>query len=390
MGSLFKQKWTKNGETRESRKWYGEFRDESGLIRRVPLSADKQSARSLLLEFEKKVERLKAGLIDEHTESARLPIQGLVEDYLADLRLRGRSARHLQDTGRLLWIVLKACDFATVGSLNSAKLDRLLAAMTCSARTKTTHRQAIMGFANWCVRKGRLEFNPLARSTRPEGETVLKRRALAVDELKRLLEQARTRSLRDRLIVRTGPNRGKALVRLRPEVHEKLERRGRERALIYKAAYYTGLRRGELRQLRVYHLTLDRVRPRLQLPGEFTKNGRDANLPLREDFAEELTSWIEETGRRPGEYLFDVPDRIAQLMKKDLESAGIPYKDERGRVADFHSLRKCLATHLNKEGVPIVTAKEFLRHGTIELTAGVYNDSDSHDLRAALGKLPIL
>ncbi len=49
------------------------------MIRRVPLSADKQSDRSLLLEFEKKVERLKAGLIDEHAESARLPIQDLVE-----------------------------------------------------------------------------------------------------------------------------------------------------------------------------------------------------------------------------------------------------------------------------------------------------------------------
>ncbi len=390
MGALFKQKWTRDGETRESRKWYGEYRDEANILRRVALSADKQSARSLLQELEKKVERLKAGLIDTYTEAARLPIQDLVEDYLADLRLRGRSARHQQDTRRLLWVVLKACDFATVGSLNPAKLDRYLASLACSARTKITHRQAIMGFANWCIRKGRLEFNPLARSTRPEGETVLKRRALGVDELRKLLDQARVRSLRERLIVRSGPNKGKALVRLRPEVRQKLERRGRERVLIYKAAYYTGLRRGELRELRVYHLSFDLARPRIHLPGEFTKNGRDANLPLREDFADELKLWIADTGRRPEDRLFDVPDRIALLMRKDLESAGIPYRDERGRVADFHSLRKCLATHLNREGVPIVTAKEFLRHGTIELTAGVYNDSDSHDLRAALGKLPVL
>jgi hypothetical protein len=37
-----------------------------------------------------------------------------------------------------------------------------------------------------------------------------------------------------------------------------------------------------------------------------------------------------------------------------------------------------------------VTAKELLRHGTVELTAGVYNDEESHDLRAAVLKLPSL
>lgn len=390
MGYLFKQKWTRDGAVHESKKWYGEYRDQDNKLRRVALSTDKQAAKAMLLDLERKAERRKAGFIDGFVEAGRTPLQGLVTDYLDDMRLRGRSVRHRQDTERLIGIVLRECGFETLASLNAARLDKFLAKLTGSARTKNTHRQAILGFANWCVRKGHLEFNPLARSTRPEGEAVLKRRALTVDELRRLLEATQVRALRERQLVRSGPNKGKPIARVRAEVRERLERLGRERSLLYKAAFYTGFRRGELREMRVYHLNLDDPAPRIFLPKELTKNGRDAHIPLRPDFASALRTWIQETGLQPGDHLFKVPKRIALVMRKDLEFAGIAYRDQRGRVADFHSLRKCMATHLNTQGVPIVTAKELLRHGTVELTAGVYNDAESHDLRAAVSKLPPL
>ncbi|QDV37330.1 site-specific integrase [Tautonia plasticadhaerens] len=219
---------------------------------------------------------------------------------------------------------------------------------------------------------------------------MLKRRALTVDELRRLLEATLVRALRERQLVRAVPNKGKPVARVKPVVRARLERLGRERALLYKAAFYTGFRRGELREMRVNHLTLDGSAPRISLPKELTKNKRDAHIPLRADFASELTRWIDVAGLGQGDRLFMVPKRIALVMRKDLEFAGIAYRDDRGRVADFHSLRKCMATHLNTQGVPIVTAKELLRHGTVELTAGVYNDAESHDLRTAVSKLPVL
>jgi len=73
-----------------------------------------------------------------------------------------------------------------------------------------------------------------------------------------------------------------------------------------------------------------------------------------------------------------------------LRAAGIPVTDDQGRIFDFHAFRKCTGTYLNKLGVPITTAKEILRHSTVELTAGVYNDGDLHDLRGAVGQLPSL
>ncbi|WP_145274970.1 hypothetical protein [Tautonia plasticadhaerens] len=113
------------------------------------------------MDLERKAERRKAGFIDGFTEAGRSPILGLMSDYLGDMKLGGRSERHRKDTERLLRIVIRECGFETLASLHATKLDKFLARLTSSARTKNTHRQAILGFANWCVRKGHLEFNPL-------------------------------------------------------------------------------------------------------------------------------------------------------------------------------------------------------------------------------------
>jgi hypothetical protein len=38
--------------------------------------------------------------------------------------------------------------------------------------------------------------------------------------------------------------------------------------------------------------------------------------------------------------MFKVPDRTAGMLRVDLAAAGIPYKDARGRVFDFHAQRR--------------------------------------------------
>jgi integrase len=44
-----------------------------------------------------------------------------------------------------------------------------------------------------------------------------------------------------------------------------LEREGRERVLLYRVAFYTGLRRSELLGLQVDHLLLDAEKPSLRV-----------------------------------------------------------------------------------------------------------------------------
>ncbi len=397
MGDVFKQQYTRNGVTKTLRKWYGEVPDPSGgKPKRVPLSSDRQVARSMLRDLERKTERRKAGYIDEFDESRQAPVAGLVEEYLGYMTLKGNGNRHIADTRRIIAIVVVACRFDTLAKFNPATLDKYIAKMVkpdgdpASARTKNTHRQAVMGLANWCVEKGKLQFNPLERSTKAVGDTVVKRRALPVAQLRTLLEVARERPLREKLLVRSGPNKGKFVANITPTTLAKMERQGRLRVLLYRAAFYTGLRRNELRSMRVSHLVLDDGDPRVTLPGTLTKNGLPAKLPLRHDFAGELRTWIEDERLSRGDVVFPVGRDVAKHLRRDMEAANIPRVDDNGRIFDFHALRKCMGTQMNKLGVPITTAKELMRHSTVELTAGVYNDGELHDLRAAVDMLPSL
>jgi len=70
-------------------------------------------------------------------------------------------------------------------------------------------------------------------------------------------------------------------------------------------------------------------------------------------------------------HLAHVPHDLIRRFKGDLKAAGIAYADAGGRIADFHSLRKCGATLLAQQGVHPRIAQQMLRHSSVELTMGV-------------------
>lgn len=174
--------------------------------------------------------------------------------------------------------------------------------------------------------------NPLDRIDEPAtGKKTRGRRALAAAQIQKLLDAARRRPLAA-FVKRYGDE-------VREAVRAKLERRGRERALGYKTAVYTGLRLGEIAALRPCHLELERKPfPRVEIPGAVTKNGQQARLLLVPRFATVLAGWIADAGKGPDDPLFHVPQAAARLMWADLKLAGIPYRTSLGD-ADFHSLR---------------------------------------------------
>ena len=96
------------------------------------------------------------------------------------------------------------------------------------------------------------------------------------DELVRLLDVARRRPLLEALTVRRGKRKGEAFANVRPEVRERLEALGRERALIYKTLVLTGLRKNELASLTVAQLRLDGPMPHVELDAADEKN-REGN-----------------------------------------------------------------------------------------------------------------
>jgi len=54
----------------KSKKWWGQFKDAYGCLRRKPLSVDKAAAQAMLNQIVQQVEREKAGLVDP-TEKQR-------------------------------------------------------------------------------------------------------------------------------------------------------------------------------------------------------------------------------------------------------------------------------------------------------------------------------
>src|SRR5262249_7576128 len=70
--------------------------------------------------------------------------------------------------------------------------------------------------------------------------------------------------------------------------------------------------------------------------------------------------------------------------------AGLTYRDDEGRVADFHALRHSYITLLSRCGVNPKLAQELARHSDIRLTMNVYTHAALYDLAGAVESLPTL
>jgi integrase len=203
---------------------------------------------------------------------------------------------------------------------------------------------------------------------------------------------------------------------------EEMECRGEERQLIYKTMVMTGLRKKELASVRLRNLYLDADPAYLTLDAGDEKNREGNSIPLRADLADNLREWLTErlesrqkassepatlsfetgaTRLRAGvsgdteasrlssdEPLFKVPSSLLTVLNRDLQAAGIPKCDDRGRTLDVHALRHTFGTHLSMAGVPLRTAQAAMRHSSPVLTANIYTDPRLLDVHGAVEALP--
>src|SRR5258708_26793426 len=110
------------------------------------------------------------------------------------------------------------------------------------------------------VRQVRLDRDPVPKANE-KADPRRQRRAMTETELVGLLAVARERPILDALTVRKGPRRGERYANVRPEVRERLDMIGRERALIYKTLVLTGICKGERPSPTVADLSLDDALP---------------------------------------------------------------------------------------------------------------------------------
>jgi integrase len=440
-----------------------QFRDGAGIVRRVSTgckSAD--AARAVLADLERRAEHVKSGVMSQAeanvADHADTPVAEHVDAYVDALaRKRGKGAhrtvapRHVSNVAHTLRLAVDECGFRRLRDLHRDAVERwvhrlldlpddavvdaagnVVTPARLAARTINARLATLTAWGNWLVEAGRATANPFSRLRKlDEADDVRRqRRALTGDELRRLLTVARLRPVAEfgRAVVKrdgeapadkpratwkraeltldtvvAAAERGRT--RLRADVIERLERDGRERALLYAVLVTTGLRKGELAALTVGDVLLDDEQPVIVLPGADAKNGQRATLPLRADVADELRAWLVEKAEAVGEQrigiagtttppadapLFYVPSALVKILNRDLSAAGIPKRDDRGRTVDVHALRHTFASHLVAAGVAPRTAQAALRHSSLELTMQHYTDPRLLDVAGALAALPAL
>jgi integrase len=234
-----------------------------------------------------------------------------------------------------------------------------------SAQTFNFYLQAIKQFCKWMVDDRRAGESPVKhlRGLNVRTDRRHDRRSLDPGEIKRLLKATRA-----------APNRfGMGMT-------------GYERALLYRLTVETGLRRNELKSLTVS--SFDFENNTVTVEAGHVKSRRQSKLPLRKDTAAELISYL--GNKMPNVKAFKVPYKTAVMLRLDLAEAQIPYVDDSGRYADFHSLRHSTGSLLAAAGVHPKVIQSIMRHSDINLTMSRYTHIFRGQEAEAVAKLPDL
>ena len=374
--------------------YYATYRDGDDEVVTVPTDCrERGSAEQFLARLEKDAERVRSGVVT-HAEVHRAKrmaerIEAHIDAYLATL---AGSEMHRKNTGTYLRTLARECGWNSLADMKRAHLETWLAAESRiegdkpkrSARSRNAYQTALVSFCNWCVTSARvMAENPFGRMPKAslEADPRRTRRALTVDEMRRLLEAARTAPERP-------PSKSKAKPGVKPRRPE-VKLSGPERAELYIVLLGTGLRVGELAKLKVRDIRLDTKVPGIDLPAKVGKNKkRNVFLPLRRDIVELMRPRVE--GRKPTDPVFHVPSSLIKRFNADCKRAGIPKRDDRDKTVDIHSLRKTFNTWLAGAGVAPRVAQELMRHEDTDLTMGAYTDTGLFDLSAAVETLPLM
>jgi integrase len=337
-------------------RWRFRLRPEDGKISEISLgTSDKQAATTIRDEKLRDLEHERAGIIPLKAirAAAQRKLAEHLDDFLGDLRRRGKSEKYLANLEYRVGRLITDCEWHFAKDVTADSFQTWLRQQAeMKDKTANDYLEAMRCFLNWLVKLGRAGSNPLLRveKVKTKAGRAEEIRALSDDEMVRLLAVADGR---------------------KP---------------IYLMAVHTGLRHSELGALKWADLHLDAVTPYVKVRASTTKNGKAAELRLHPDLADALRA-MKVSGALQDEPIFKRMPRI-ERFRRDLIKAEIPPIDNLGRKAVFHSLRHTFGTNLARGGVASRTAMALMRHSDRRLTDKVYTDESLLGTWSAIDKLP--
>jgi integrase len=416
----------------KSGKWYGRV---PGTVKPVPLCRNKSAAEMMLNELVKKTEMGKAGIIDPFEQHRKRPLSEHLDDFLSELQARGDDPRHVAIVGSRLRTLLDECRFTFMDEVSASKIMDYLASLRrdrtaaplpqqewftpreaaavlgikaesvgtavrrhrldaegkgkmrrypratvealqdrlcrgVSMQTTNQYLAHIKAFCRWMVKDHRTADNPLSHLEASNNQLDRRhdRRELAEDELRRVLSAARASE-------RTF--RGLS---------------GWDRFHLYATACGTGFRASALASLTPESFNLEAEIPTVTLSARRNKSRVLKVQPIPADVAELLRAYLD--SKPAGVPLWGgtwaKEGKGAEMLRIDLEAAGIPYSVEGPDgplFADFHALRHTYLTLGGRAGIDLRTLQELAGHSSPILTAR-YTHRRLYDLDRDVNKLP--
>ena len=257
--TLFKPKRWRNGKRVVSRLYSLKLRLKGELqISTIPLAvADRQVAEEKARKIVQEREKELSGLIPPKAqrEAAEASLQKHVQDFVGDLKIKGRNQQYINEMENKLTLLLSECGWRQGKDVTSDSFIQWRARQKKSPKTLNEYLASAKGLLNWMVAQGRMPANPLASVQKVEtrGREVRPRRAYTDDEIKALLKVA-----------------------------------GKYR-LVCLVAVLTGIRHGELKRLRWGDLILNAEKPSVTVRASISKNHKQACLPLHPVLLAELS-----------------------------------------------------------------------------------------------------
>ncbi len=367
---------------------------------------DKAATQQLAAQLLREQERKEVGLHDQFSGARRTPLlehltaftRSMENGTMSGRRLRGRpTPDYVKKVTARMQRLFGILAVSRIEQLNVAEAEKALSdqvAAGWSAKTRDDHAALLRQFGNWLVDDGRWSVNPFARlrSISTAATKTFRRHAYTLAELGKVVDAAEQRALQE---YRTSNPMA------RPESLEKKRRAGWERGVLYQAAAYTGLRRGEITKLVWSDLNLDGAAPSLEVRPEIAKNRRRARIELPRWLAQLLVDVRKSQGAERGqpvrasEHVFGASYRhLTERLKADAIWAGIGrlvggrVVNDAGAVLDFHALRVTLATLATEIGMPPKHLQELMRHSDIRLTMEVYTRVRSGAMRSEVDRMP--
>ena len=241
-----------------------------------------------------------------------------------------------------------------------------------SVRTLNGYLTSLRAFVSWAVANKRMREDRLGsiRLGNCEADRRLERRFLSADEVRRLMDAART-SGRD--------FRGLT---------------GADRELLYAVAVYTGFRAGELGKLTRECFELTSVTPVVRLSGLKTKNRKKATQPLPVELATRLGDYLARRATGTPVWPGSWHERAADMIRIDMMAANIPPDivgtDGQTLVVDFHSLRHTCGILAEQGGASLREVMTLMRHSDPKLTMRIYGRLQPHDLAKTVQAMPAM